>query len=291
MKFKGILQGLLIIIIAQSCATKKLTEQGNAAYESGAYDTTLSALSQVIEKRESQNKKAEPEIYFRAGMAAHKLGKTDTAYQYLEKAENLEFSSPELYASQAKIYKKIDNLSKEISALENYYEKYPEGEDIDTVKIRLFETYVESENWELAVDLWEDLKEKDREDIKMLTGYLIANKNLENDELSDKLARQILEEDSNNIPALEWLAKKYFWEAEDTYIREMKAYEENRTRKQYKKLLSEWDGIWEKFRISRDYFLKLYELDPKPEYAKYLGNVYTRLDEEQKAEYYYKRAE
>ncbi|MFP4447711.1 MAG: hypothetical protein ACLFPH_03190 [Bacteroidales bacterium] len=291
MKLNRIIQGLLIVLIAQSCATKKLTEQGNTAYDSGAYDTTLSALGKVIEKRESQNKKAEPEIYFKAGMAAHKLGKTDTALEYLEKAERLEFSSPELYASQAKIYKKIDNLSKEISALEEYYEKYPEGEEIDDVKVRLFETYVESENWKLAVDLWSDLKEEDRDNLDLLTGYLIANENLENDELCDKLARQILEKDSNNIPALEWLAKKHFWDAEDTYIREMKAYEKNKTRKQYKKLMSEWDGIWENFRKSRDYFLKLYKLDPKPEYAEYLGNVYTRLDDEQKAEYYYQKAE
>ncbi|MFP4042095.1 MAG: tetratricopeptide repeat protein [Bacteroidales bacterium] len=291
MKLNRIIQGLLIVLIAQSCATKKLTEQGNTAYDSGAYDTTLSALGKVIEKRESQNKKAEPEIYFKAGMAAHKLGKTDTAREYLEKAERLEFSSPELYASQAKIYKEIDNLSKEMSALEEYYEKYPEGEEIDDVKVRLFETYVESENWKLAVDLWSDLKEEVRDNLDLLTGYLIANENLENDELCDKLARQILEKDSNNIPALEWLAKKHFWDAEDTYIREMKAYEKNKTRKQYKKLMSEWDGIWENFRKSRDYFLKLYKLDPKPEYAEYLGNVYTRLDDEQKAEYYYQKAE
>ncbi|MFP3859802.1 MAG: hypothetical protein ACLFUW_03175 [Bacteroidales bacterium] len=291
MRLNRIIQGLLIVVIAQSCATKKLTEQGNTAYDSGAYDTTLSALGKVIEKRESQNKKAEPEIYFKAGMAAHKLGKTDTAREYLEKAERSEFSSPELYASQAKIYKEIDNLSKEMSALEEYYEKYPEGEEIDDVKVRLFETYVESENWKLAVDLWSDLKEEDRDNLDLLTGYLIANENLENDELCDKLARQILEKDSNNIPALEWLAKKHFWDAEDTYIREMKAYEKNKTRKQYEKLMSEWDGIWENFRKSRDYFLKLYKLDPKPEYAEYLGNVYTRLDEEQKAEYYYKKAE
>ncbi|MFP4018945.1 MAG: tetratricopeptide repeat protein [Bacteroidales bacterium] len=291
MKLNRIIQGLLIVVIAHSCATKKLTEQGNTAYDSGAYDTTLSALGKVIEKRESQNKKADPEIYFKAGMAAHKLGKTDTAREYLEKAERLEFSSPELYASQAKIYKEIDNLSKEMSALEEYYEKYPEGEEIDDVKVRLFETYVESENWKLAVDLWSDLKEEVRDNLDLLTGYLIANENLENDELCDKLARQILEKDSNNIPALEWLAKKHFWDAEDTYIREMKAYEKNKTRKQYKKLMSEWDGIWENFKKSRDYFLKLYELDPKPEYAEYLGNVYTRLDEEQKAEYYYKKSE
>jgi len=35
----------------------------------------------------------------------------------------------------------------------------------------------------------------------------------------------------------------------------------------------------------------LYELDPKSRYANYLGHIYNRMDQEQKAEKWYKRAE
>ncbi|MFO8233931.1 MAG: hypothetical protein R6U04_00810 [Bacteroidales bacterium] len=291
MNIKRILPGIIIIVIINSCAVKKYTEEGNDAYQAGDYDAALESLEQVIEKRESNNKKAEAEIYYKAGLSAKELDQTSKARRYLESAENLEFTSPELFASLADIYKTIDNLSKEINVLEDYHEKYPEGDKIDAITVRLFETYVESENWELAVDLWSDLGDEAQDDIDLLTGYLIVNKNLENEARSKELAEKILKLDSDNITALEWLAEKYFWDAEDLYIEEMEAYEENRNWSQYRKLKKALDKAYADFEKSRDYFLKLYELDPKPEYAKFLGRAYTRLQEEDKAEYYYQKAE
>ena len=61
-------------------------------------------------------------------------------------------------------------------------------------------------------------------------------------------------------------------------------------KKEYKRLLKALDKVYPTFRKSRDYFLKLYRIDPKPKYAKYLGNIYTRLGNEQKAKYYYNKA-
>jgi len=291
MKINRIIQGLLIILIAQSCATKKLTQEGTKAYEKGAYDTALTALGQVIEKHESKDEVAQPEIYYKAGMAAMNLENYKKASEYLERAEYLKYNPSILYVSLAKIYKTIDNLSKEIEALEDYREKHPDGKKINSITVRLFETYVQSENWKKAVDLWPELTKKAQSDIELLAGYLVSNRELENDKKCDKLANQILKREPENIAALEWFAKSKFWEAENTYVREMKAYKNNRTNSQYKKLLKAWDGIWETFRSSRDYFLKLYELDPKPEYAKFLGNIYKRLDKNKKAEYYYRKAE
>jgi hypothetical protein len=124
----------------------------------------------------------------------------------------------------------------------------------------------------------------------LLAGYLIVNENLENYKTCDKLALQIFELDDENIIALEWYAEKFFQEAENLYVSEMKAYKNNRTTSQYKRLLEALEKVYPAFRKSRNYFLKLYRIDPKPKYAKYLGNIYTRLGEEQKANYYYKKA-
>ena len=124
----------------------------------------------------------------------------------------------------------------------------------------------------------------------MLAGYLTVNKNLENEAIADQLANQILKMDKNNTIALEYYAEKYFWKAENLYTTEMNAYKKNRTTKQYNKLLKALDEVWPNFQKSRDYFLRLYKIDPKPEYAKYLGNIYTRYDDKEKAAYYYKRA-
>ncbi|MGM0531478.1 MAG: tetratricopeptide repeat protein [Bacteroidota bacterium] len=291
MKLNRLLQGLFILLLIQSCATQKLTEEGEAAYQEGDYDSALDAWEEVIEKSESKKKTADTVIYYKAGLAARELEQYKKAREYLETAEYMEFSSPRLYATLAEINKIVDNLSKEINALENYHEKYPDGKKIDTITVRLFETYLESEQWKKTVDIWPEIEDQAQSDADLLTGYLTVNKNLENDTLCDKLADQILELESDNKTALEWNAKRHFWKAEDIYVEEMKAYKNNRTTSQYDRLLNKLDEVYPTFEKSRDYFLKLYELDPKPEYAEFLGNIYTRLDEEEKAEYYYEKAE
>ena len=70
----------------------------------------------------------------------------------------------------------------------------------------------------------------------------------------------------------------------------MTDYKNNRTTSQYKRLLNKLDEVYPTFEKARNYFLKLYKLKPRPEYAEFLGNIYKRLQEEQKAEYYYNKA-
>ncbi|MFO7829954.1 MAG: hypothetical protein R6V23_15125 [Bacteroidales bacterium] len=290
MKQSKFLYLITITFIITSCATTKLAEEGEVAFREKNYNTALDKWEQVIDSRESKGKKAKGSVYFGAGISALELEQIDKARKYLESAQQMEYESPELYASLAKIYKIIDNLSKEINVLEDYHNKYPNGEKIDEITIRLFETYVESENWNLAVDLWPEIEEQAQSDADLLAGYLIVNKNLGNKSTCDKLALKIFELDDKNITALEWYAEKYFHEANDLYVKEMTAYKNNRTTRQYKIVLKALEEAYPKFRKSRDYFLKLYKIKPKPEYAKYLGNIYTRLDDKQKANYYYNKA-
>ena len=291
MKLIRLIPVLAIVLLIQSCATNQLTREGKTAYQKGNYEAALNAWDQVIEKYESKGERADGEIYYKAGLAARKLKEPKKARGYLEKAEYLEYTSPRLYTTLAKINKSLDNLSKEIEALEGYYNKYPQGDMIQAMTERLFETYVESENWKKATEIWPEIKNQAQSDADLLTGYLTVNKKLENDTLCDQLAGKILELEPKNKTALEWYAKKYFWKAENLYVKEMKAYKNNRTTSQYDRLLNKLDEVYPTFEKSRDYFLKLYKLDPKPQYAKFLGNIYSRLQNEEKADYYYEKAE
>ena len=290
MKFSKLIPVIVFIIIFQSCAVTKLAEEGQLAYDGENYEAALVSWEQIIESAESNGKKAKAPIYYKSGISAFKLDQIDKAQKYLESAKGLGYSAPELYSSLAKIYKTIDNLSKEITALEIYREKYPQGNYISTITARLLETYVESENWDYGIELWSEIEESAQTDIRLLAAYLLINKGLNNEEKCDELAKRIINLDSKNIVALEYYAEKYFWKAENLYVSEMKAYKDHRTSSQYKKLLKALDQVWPNFQKSRDYFLKLYKIDPKPEYAQYLGNIYTRYDDKKKADYYYKRA-
>ena len=286
MKIHKLLLGLVVVILLQSCAVKKLTTEGEAAYMEGNYTSALDALGEVIEKRENAGKKAQAEIYYMAGISAYELGNFQEAREYLEAAEREGYSSPDLFASLASIYQQVDNLSKEITALESYKAKFPGGENIDTITTRLFETYVESENWKLAYDLWTVIEDQAMTDVGLMEGYLKTNKQLENNKISDEMAVKILEMDPENITALQWNANKYFWMAENMYVTEMKAYKNNRTRSQYKKLLKAWDKIWPYFRQSRDYYKKLYYIQPDPMYAEYLETIYKRMDKPDKVAFW-----
>jgi len=290
MKIFRLIQLILLSIILTSCANTKLIEEADKTFEEQNYTETLKSLEQVIKNKENSGKNAKGTVYFKAGKSALELEQIDKARRYLESAKKTEYDSPELYASLAKVYKIIDNLSKEIIALENYHNKYPNGENINEITIRLFETYVESENWDLAVDLWPEIKEQAQSEADLLAEWLIVNKNLGNNKTCDKLALQIFELDDENMIALEWYAEKFFQQADNLYVTEMKAYKNNRTTSQYKRLLNALDKVYPTFRKSRDYFLKLYRMNPKSEYAKSLGNIYTRLGNKQKANYYYNKA-
>ncbi|MBS3806808.1 MAG: tetratricopeptide repeat protein [Bacteroidales bacterium] len=291
MKFRHLIPAIAIALIFQACATQQASKQGQSAFKKGDYEAALQNFEQVIKNREDAGNSAEAEVYYKAGIAAWELGQTKKAIRYLEKAEYLEYPSPRLYTTLARAAKSIDNLSKELDALENYHEKYPEGEAIDSMRVRLFETYVESENWQKAVDLWPEVKDRAQSDADLLAGYLAVNKNLEHEKAANKIAEKILELEPENTKALEWLAKKYFWQAENMYVEEMTAYKNNRTTSQYNRLLNKLDQVYPTFEQARGYFLKLYKLDPKPKYADFLGKIYKRLQEEQKAEYYFNKTE
>lgn len=278
-------------MIVQSCASTKLVDEGETAYQQGNYQTALEKWEEVIKEKEQKLEKVDSSLYYKAGMAAWELDRTAKARQYLESADETGYASPEMYRLLAGMYNNIDNLTLEIDALESYHKNYPEGEHIDSLNKRLFETFMESEQWNKAEALWPELEEQAKTKLEMQKAYFTVNKALDNDEHCDRLANQILEKDPEHLPALEWNAIKYFEKADNLYIKVMKAYDEKRTRENYNKLLKAWDVIWPDFETARDYFKRLYKLNPKPEYATYLGHIYKRMDKEQKAEYWYKQAE
>lgn len=294
MKIKLLIQLLIIATLLQSCksssSVSKISEEAEIAYKAGDYEKSLAICEKEIVEKESKGKSAIGPVYVGAGKAALELNQIDKARKYLETARSLSYSSPDMYESLAKVYKNIDNLSKEITALENYRKFYPQGEKANVIATRLFETYIESENWDLANKLWPEIEPQAQNNVKLLSGYLQVNKKLENNAGCDKLAQQILKSDPSNITALEWYAEKYYWKAENLYLSEMKAYKAKRTNSQYSRLLKALEQVYPDFRKSRDYYLKLYKIDPKKDYANYLGNIFTRLDDKEKAEYYYKKA-
>ncbi len=271
-------------------AKGKRKDKAQLAYEQGNYETALALWNKSIAKYERRHKENRCPLYTKAGMAALKLRKDEEARKLFEKAIYSASVSQQAFVELARLYRKINNLSMEMDALEKYAKKYPTGKDINPMRERLFATYVESENWEDALKLWDKLPQTYRDNIKNKTAFLKVNVALDNTETSNKLATEILKSDPKNIIALNWEAKKYFWLAENRYKAEMKAYDKNKTRRQYVELLKAFKVVTINFKKSLVYFRKLYPLQPSSKNALYLGNIYARLENQSKAKYYHNLA-
>ena len=277
------------------CGTgKQLAQKKETAelyYQSDNYSDALTAYSEIIQVYEDNNNSTECPVYTRAGESALKTDNTKLAVDYLKKASNSNFVVESTYFYLAQAYGKIDNLSLEMIALVDYLDNYPEGNEADAVKLRLFYIYVGSDNYEKALELWPDIYANNQQDIQLLEAYFAINKSLDNTDTCNDVAEQLLSLDADNLVALSWFGKQYYRKAEDRYQKEMKAYEKNKTNKQYRILLKALDIVTADFKKSLTYFKKIYAIQPTPENANYLSHIYGRLGDKKKESYYKKLAE
>lgn len=265
-------------------------QDANTALNNGEFQKALTSYEEIIELKKSQNKRVDSTLYQNAGIAAWELKQADKTIQYLELAKRFKVATDRTYSILAKAFLEKDNLSKEITNLDAYIAQYPQGTEIQAVRKQEFNAYIKSENWDLAYKLWPTLDSNSQPDVKLLNGYYKVNEKLNYKNQLEKIAQQLLKLDANNIDALEFFAEKFYWLAENSYVKEMKAYQANKTDKQYQQLLAAYKVYFENYRIAKDYFLKLYQLDPKPRYATFLGNIFTRYENKEKADYYYNLA-
>ncbi|HYX09622.1 MAG TPA: hypothetical protein VE912_23040 [Bacteroidales bacterium] len=293
-KYKGLLSAAIYSLMVLGCTTSKqftqLNTEAKTAYTTKDYETALVKYDSLIALKKEKGKKVSGKVYNYAGLAAFNADNTSKTITYLQQALHDSAATADAYYALARSYKKIDNLSKEINNLQAYVKKFPDGKDIISVRKRLFETLVESENYDQALGLWKNMTSESKSSEEMLTDYLILNRELNNNDTCDEVANKLLDINKDNKEALDWLARKYFWKAENLYQDEMKAYKAHRTRKQYAHLLKALKIVNKDFDRALKYFKRLYNLEPSKEYAKFIGNIYRRFDNKQKADYYLEKA-
>lgn len=284
-----------VLMMFAACSTNKELSQsrtsGVSSFTSGDYQTALAKFTELIEAAEADGIVARIEDYEGAGKSAHALGLFDKALPFLEQAKDLGSNDEIVYFALADIYHIKDNISKEIRYLEFYQENYPEGSKMELVQLRLFEAYVATESWEQGLAVWPMVKNRKLYQELLTEGYFKINQALENEAECDKASKELLKLNPENTLALKWRAERLFWKAENRYQDELAAYNKKKTNSQYAKLLKALNVITANFKKSRDYFEKLYEAEPLPDYARYLGNIYTRLDDKAKAKFYRSKIE
>lgn len=291
MRFNSLFSGLVVLIFLAGCSSSsQLTSLKTSAenYEhAGDYSQAFNAWKSYLEQTPVETVSGDE--FAKAAQTAYKAGHTEQAISWFDQARYKSFSSADMYTTLAEIYKSQDNLSKELSALETYTEKY--GNENPQINVRLFEIYAEIDNYANAEKYWNLMGKAARNSEPNLVKYLAVNETLENNEVADSVATEILKLNPDQTDALDRMAKKYYWAGQNRYDREMKAYEQNKTRKQYRILLEELDKVTADFKKALPYLEKLWKQNPGKEYAAYFANIYARFGDEQKAEYYKKYLE
>ncbi len=286
---------ILIVLFLSACSTTrqgvKLGTNAHEAFLQEDYASALALYENYIAYHENDVTQIPDSVYRDAGLSAFYLDKQDKALDYLNVIRHTESANAPAQYALAILNREIDNLSREITALESYVETFPEGEKIEEMRQRLFETYVESSNFQKALELWPTIETQGRESELLLNNYFTALQAQEKEEKLYSTALELLALNPDNTDALDYLARHYFHKAENRYQKEMEKYERNRTHRQYAQLLRAFDELNADFRKSLNYFLRLYEIDPRPAYARFIGNIYLRFDDKAKARYYHNKAD
>lgn len=283
----GILFVLAIALLASCSSTKQIGSlkiNAETLEQSGDSNGAVNAWKAYFEETAIEDVAGAD--FAQAAKSAFKADQTELAISWFDQARYKNYADAAMYQSLAEIYHSQDNLSKELSALEYYTDNF--GTDNAQINARLFLVYTEISDFNKAIEAWSGMKSEDKNTENFLVDYLEVNKKLENESVCDSVAEVLLSMNSNQFEALDWMAKKYYWDGQNRYNAEMKKYEQNKTRKQYNILVKELEKVTADFKKALPYLENLWEQKPGKEYAGYFANIYARFGDEQKAEYYKK---
>jgi tetratricopeptide (TPR) repeat protein len=283
---------LAVLFLAACGGPKNLTkykESAKSAIAEGNYSVAVESWKNYFEQQAATAEGITGEEYAEAAKTAYKAGMNEQATDWFDQARYKNYSGEEMYLTLAEIFRGQDNLSKELSALEYYRENFSKTNA--EVNSRLFSIYDEIDMTEKALTIWKNLPDSKKNTEENLEKYFEINKELDNEAVVDSVSLELLEVNPNHTEALEWNAMKHYWKAENLYKSEMRKYEANKTRSQYRKLLEQLDVVTANFKKSLTYFEKLWEQNPGEKYAPYMANIYARFNDEQKASYYRKFVE
>ena len=278
--------GLVVVVAMMACSgPKSFTSLKNSAENKAAQGN----YSQAVESWQQYfNQQPVEEIdggtFANAAQSAFRAGNNELAVSWFDQARFKNYADAEMYSTLAKIYRSQNNLSKELSALEFYVANY--SETPNEINNRLFAVYSEIEMYDKALAVWEKLHENSKNDLPNQKKFFQIHMEKANTEVCDSISLVILGKEPQNIEALEWNAKKYYWKAENRYREEMEKYNRNKTTRQYRILLEELDKVTADFKKALPYFEKLWEMNPGEKYATYMANIYARFGDEKKSDYY-----
>jgi hypothetical protein len=292
MNFRKIAFVPFLILLIWGCKTTQVSrviqsekDIALSASSSGDYKQAVVSWQAYFDYQNRANQEIEAEEYAKAANDAYKAENTPLTISWFDAARQAGYTGEDMHLAMSEIFRKQNNLSRELTSLNYLADNYPETAASKGIYPRLFEIYMETDK-QKAYELWNKIDKSDQIKESYLNHYFTLNKSFENNSVVDSLADRLLLINPKHIEALEWNGEKYYWLGENRYQREMEKYNKRKTHVQYQFLLNELKIVAEDFKQSRDYFEKLWAIEKLPRYASFLSNIYARLDNRERAEYF-----
>lgn len=283
--FAAVLLGIV------SCKTTvnlpQYRESAETAEAAGEYLIATEAWRSYFEQNPADNE-LEGSVYAGAAQTAFRATEIEQALEWFQQAMQKGYEEPSMYQTLAEIYKFQGNISKELTALEEYIDKSVKVDP--EVYSRLFSIFYTTDQPEKALEAWEKMPDTVKRTEQNLERYFSLNKQLKNEAKVDSVSLALLEVAPDHVGALEWQAQKKYERAEARYQSEMKKYEARPTTGNYQTLLRGLKAASDIFRQSLQYFEKLWEVNPdeRDQYAVYMNNIHIRFNDKERADFYRK---
>nr|WP_319400682.1 hypothetical protein [uncultured Carboxylicivirga sp.] len=248
------------------------------AYKNNDFENSYNLYKQYIQLATSNDTKVSDDIYHKVAVAAGKLNKLDEAkelYSSLIEKNN----DTSLFLEYAKLLQDNNQVQDEIGLWKKSDDESVQNQKVD----RLINLYSQTESYDAVI---ETVANKGNITLSNEASmkYISALENTDSRIEAAKACNQLVKEQPNYIPALEWKGKYYYEKANTRYKAEMAKYNKNKNATTYAYLLRDLKKVSADFRIARDTFEKLHALDAQEQsYIKYLKNCYLHLEQKNEA--------
>jgi len=273
----------LSLFAIASCSTLKKSSispsDADKALHDKNYSKALSILENLIATYEANGTSDTTLAYEKAGNAASALGDTLKAERYYKMAVYHQTATAPVYVFLANYYKKMDNLSKEVMALEGLAESYPSSAEAEKMYSRLFTYYATTSQWDQAAGIWMKIPQ-DQKVLPLLSDWLNVCIKRKDTEAADIAAQEVLTADSQNRSAMLWKAQRFYDKGEARYQQEMADYEKNKTHAQYAKLTKGLEFATADYQSALKLFEKAFKMQSESSVALMISNIYARFGDE-----------
>ncbi len=282
---KKLLFILSIIAIAACNPTAKLPtlqSEADAAFNQADYSKAYPLFAEYIQLATTNNVEVSNELLLKQAQTCAQIDKTDEAtaiYDQLLKDD----ANIGLLAEYAQLLQREGRTDQELALWQSYADKITTPELLKLKAERQVFLNAANENNEAVVTAYENKGEVTLSKEVQLT-YIKALEATDKAGTAVKACNELLKEQPDYEAALEWKAKYYYNKAEDRYKYEMAKYNRNKNATTYAYLRRDLKKVSADFRMARETFLKLRQLNPKDQsYIRYLKNTYLRLEQKDDA--------